>query len=133
MESFEFIESGVVFGLDSGKALRQFRYSTRDFAVHGDAYDFVLRHFDNYGEFASPETLQENFPTLDPSAQTLQFDYTLDSFKRQVLYRQIVGVFQENKPLLQDDPKKAYSAITTGLIDVGVVYDEDVSPYGSGS
>ena len=69
----------------------------------------------------------------DRSAQTLQFEYTLDSFKRQVLYRQIVGVFQENKPLLQDDPKKAYSAITTGLNDVGVVYDEDVSPYGSGS
>ena len=39
MESFEFIESGVIFGLDSGKALRQFRYSTRDFAIHGDAYD----------------------------------------------------------------------------------------------
>ena len=133
MESFDFIESGVVFGLDTGKALRQFRYSTKDFAIHGGAYDFVLRYFDNYGEFPTPEVLQENFPTLDPAAQTLQFDYTLDSFKRQVLYRQIVGVFQENKPLLQDDPKKAYASITTALNDVGVVYDEDVQPYGSGS
>ena len=133
MESFEFIESGVVFGLDNGKALRQFRYSTKDFAIHGGAYDFLLRYFDNYGEFPTPEVLQENYPTLDPSAQTLQFEYTLDSFKRQVLYRQIVGVFQENKTLLQDDPKKAYASITTSLNDVGVVYDEDVQPYGSGS
>ena len=66
MESFEFIESGVVFGLDNGKALRQFRYSTKDFAIHGGAYDFLLRYFDNYGEFPTPEVLQENYPTLDP-------------------------------------------------------------------
>ena len=81
MESFEFIESGIVFGLESPKALRQFRYTTKDFAIHGDAYEFLLRHFDNYGEFPSPEILQENFPTLDPAAQTLQLEYTLDSFK----------------------------------------------------
>ena len=133
MESFEFIESGIVFGLESPKAILQFRYTTKDFAIHGDAYEFLLRHFDNYGEFPSPEILQENFPTLDPAAQTLQLEYTLDSFKRQVLYRQIVGVFQDNKPLLQDDPKKAYASITTALNDVCVVYDEDVVPYGSGA
>ena len=43
MESFEFIESGIVFGLESPKALRQFRYTTKDFAIHGDAYEFVLK------------------------------------------------------------------------------------------
>ena len=129
MESFDFIESGIVFGLQNAKALKQFKYSSNDFATHGDAYKFVIEYFDNYGDVPTPGILTENFPTLDTSAQTLDLEYAADIFKNQLLYRQIVGTFQQNKTLLQDNPKRAYSLITSGLNDIGIVYDEDVISY----
>ena len=129
MESFDFIESGIIFGLENGKALKQFRYSSNDFATHGEAYSFVINYFDNYGDIPSVDVLAENFPTLDTSAQTLDLEYAVDSFKNQLLYRQIVGTFQQNKSLLQDNPKRAYSLIMSGLNDVGLMNDEDVISY----
>ncbi len=129
MESFDFIESGIVFGLQNAKTLKQFRYSSNDFATHGDAYKFVIEYFDNYGDVPTPGILTENFPTLDTSAQTLDLEYAADIFKNQLLYRQIVGTFQQNKTLLQENPKRAYSLITSGLNDIGIVYDEDVISY----
>ena len=131
MESFDFIESGIIFGLHDTKALKQFRYVDRDFTTHGDAYNFVLKYFDDYGESPSVAVLSENFPTLDTTAQTLQFDYALDSFKNQVLYRKVVGVFQTNKETLQFNPKKAYIDIVSQLDDIGVSNDEDVISYAS--
>ena len=131
MESFDFIESGIVFGLQDIKGIRKFRYIDRDFATHGDAYNFVLKYFDEYGESPSASVLTENFPTLDPSSQSLQFDYALESFKNQVLYRKVVGVFQTNKDVLQVNPKKAYTDIVSQLEDVGISNDEDVISYTS--
>jgi len=131
MESFDFIESGIVFGIQDIKGIRKFRYIDKDFATHGDAYNFVLKYFDDYGEPPSVSALTENFPTLDPTAQTLQFDYALDSFKNQVLYRKVVRVFQTNKETLQLNPKKAYIDIVSQLDDIGVSNDEDVISYAS--
>jgi len=129
MENFEFIESGIIFGLQDRVAFRKFRYSSKDFAKHGDAFKFVADHFDNYGETPSPESLCENFPTLNSAAQTLNFDYVLTTFQNQVLFRHIVSTFQENKELLSDNPKQALSQISHGLNDISAVYDEDVLFY----
>ena len=133
MESFDFVESGIVFGLDTAKALKEFRHSPKDFAIHGDAYKFVVSFFDEYGEIPSETVLQENFPTLDSSAQTVNVEYAIDAFKNQVLYREIVNVFQSQKTLLQEDPKTAFSKITSGLNDIGIAYDEDVISYSDDS
>ena len=43
MESFDFIESGIIFGLDSFENLKKFKHPTKDFAKNGDAYQFVLK------------------------------------------------------------------------------------------
>ena len=129
MENFDFIESGVVFGLTDRLAFRKFKYSSKDFAKHGDAYKFVTSHYDTYGEVPTPETLCENFPTLNPSAQSLNLDYALDTFQDQVLFRQVINVFQDNKELLSENPKHALANINHGLQDVAVVYDEDVAHY----
>ena len=129
MESFDFIESGIIFGLQTAKDLKQFRYPSADFATHGEAYTFIVRYFDDYGDVPSAEVLAENFPTLDTAAQTLDLGYAVDSFKKQLLYRQVVNTFQQNKSLLQDNPKRAYSLIMSGLNDIGIVYDEDVISY----
>ena len=37
MENFDFVESGIVFGLTDRLAFRKFKYSSKDFAKHGDA------------------------------------------------------------------------------------------------
>ena len=133
MENFDFIESGIVFGLDTAKAMKEFRHPPKDFAVHGDAYKFVVNFFDEYGEIPSADVLQENFPTLDTSAQTINIDYAVDAFKNQVLYRDIINVFQSQKTLLQEDPKSAFSKLTSGLNDIGIAYDEDVVAYNDDS
>ena len=129
MESFEFIESGLLFGLDSIENLKKFKHVSSDFAKHGDAYKFLTEHVDTYGEFPSPDLLIENFPILDTSARDLNLDFALDKFKQQVLFRQIVTAFQSNKDLLRENPKKAFASILTEMNDIGIVYDEDITHY----
>lgn len=129
MESFEFIESGLVLGLNSIERLKKFKHVSTDFAKHSDAYKFLTEHVDNYGEFPSADLLVENFPMLDTSARDLNLDYALDKFKQQVLFRQIVTAFQSNKDLLRENPKKAFGSILTEMNDIGIVYDEDIIHY----
>ena len=133
MPSFEYIESAVIFGLENKTNLRSFKHSEKDFAKHNDAYKFVLRFFDDYGEFPSPEVLQENFPTLDKTAQSVKFDYAVEVFKNQVLQRRIVQTIQSQKEMVKENPKKALSNIMVGLTDIEVVYDEDVQSYDTGT
>jgi len=129
MQSNDFIESGIIFNLDNKAALGKFKYTVSDFQKHGDAYKFITKHFDTYGEFPSVESLCENYPTLDPSAQSLNLDYALDVFQKQLLFRQIVGAFQSNKELISVEPKQALSKIMNSLSDIEIVYDEDVVEY----
>ena len=129
MQSSDFIESGLVFNLNTRASLGKFKYSKSDFQKHGDAYKFVIDYFDTYIEFPSIETICENYPTLDPAAQSLNLDYAMDAFQKQVLFRQIVGAFQSNKELVCTEPKQALSKIMTALGDVELIYDEDVVEY----
>ena len=129
MQSSDFIESGIIFNLDSKQALGQFKYNVSDFQKHGDAFKFITMHFDKYGEFPSGEALCENYPTLDSSAQSLNLEYAIDVFQKQILYRQIVMAFQTNKELIGVEPKQALSKIMTSLSDIEIVYDEDVKEY----
>jgi replicative DNA helicase len=135
MESFEFIESAIVFGLDNKRSLREFKYSAKDFAKFGEVYSFVVSHFDKYGEFPSPETLVQEFSPigLHPEAQSVNFDYAMDSFKDQVLQRQIISAVRSQKDAVQENPKKALSSIMISLTDIEVAYDEDVTLYDEGS
>ena len=135
MESFEFIESAIIFGLDNKKSLRAFKHTAKDFAKFGEAYKFVVDHFDKYGEFPSPDTLIQEFEPigLHPEAQSVNFDYAVDSFKNQVLQRQIISAVRSQKDAVQENPKQALSSIMTSLTDIEVAYDEDVTLYDEGS
>jgi len=133
MSNFEYTESALVFGLDNKTNLRSFKYVEKDFARHGDAYKFVLHHFDKYGEFASPEVLVENFPTLDKTAQSVNFEYAVEIFKDQVLQRAVVSTVQNQREMVKENPKKALANLMVGLTDIEIVYDEDVQPYDSGN
>ena len=132
MESFDFIESGIIFGLDTFENLKKFKHPSKDFAKHGDAYQFLLKYVDDYGELPSVEHMSENYPTLDPSATTLNLDYAMNKFKDQVLYRQVVNVFNTYKDVLKESPKKAFAQISHSLNDISIVYDEEVVAYNNG-
>ena len=133
MQSNDYIESGIVFALNSKNALDKFKYSSNDFQKHGDAFKFVVNYFDQYGEFPTVETVCESYPTLDPSAQSLNLEYAIDVFGNQVLFRQIVGAFQTNKELISVEPKQALSKIMASLSDIELIFDEDVIDYNSQS
>ena len=129
MESYEYIESGILLNLSDKESLKKFKHSAKDFAKHGEAFKFINKHFDDYGTFPSSDTLVENYPTIDITANSLNLDYAIDSFKNQVLFRTIVSAFQSNKELLKEDAKIALSHIQSNLNDIEVVYDEDVVAY----
>lgn len=135
MESFEFIESAIIFGLDNKKSLRAFKHTAKDFAKFGEAYTFVVNHFDKYGEFPSPDTLVQEFQPigLHSEAQSVNFEYAVDCFKNQVLQRQIISAIRNQKDTVQENPKQALSSIMTSLTDIEVAYDEDVTQYDEGS
>ena len=130
MESFDYIESGVIFGLDNKKSLRTFNKHSVDFSVHGDAFRFLISYFDDYGEFPAQSILTENFPGLDPSASALNWDYTIKTFNNQILYRKMVSLINTNRDMIHTEPKQAMSTIMAGLQDLEILHDEDVSSYG---
>ena len=129
MESYEFIESGLIFNLLDDLTQRKFKYTPNDFAKHGDAYRFITNYYDKYREYPEPQVLCENYPALDEAAKTLKFEYAFDTFKNQVLFRNIVGTLNANRDMLTDKPKQALSRIMTGLNDLDVVWDGDIIQY----
>ena len=129
MESYEFIESGLIFNLLDEVTQRKFKYTPNDFAKHGDAFRFITNYYDKYREYPEVETLCENYPALDIAGKTLKFEYALDTFKKQVLFRNIVGTLNANRDTLTDNPKMALSRIMTGLNDLDVVWDSDIIQY----
>ena len=52
MESYEFIESGLIFNLLDDQTQRKFKYTPNDFAKHGDAFRFITNYFDKYRELS---------------------------------------------------------------------------------
>ena len=133
MDNYDFIESGIIFALTDREAFRKFRYTSKDFSTHGDAFKFLTTYFDEYGHSPSTETLMANYPTLNDSASSLDLQYALNVFQDQVLFRNIVNTFQSNKGILQENPKQALAQINTDLNDISVIYDEDVIPYNQNS
>ena len=71
MDNYDFIESGIIFGLTDREAFRKFRYTSKDFSTHGDAFKFLTTYFDEYGHSPSTEILVVNYPTLNDSAISL--------------------------------------------------------------
>ena len=129
MQSFEYIESGVLFNLTDPANFKNFRYTSKDFAKHGEVLSFIVGYVDQFKETPSPATLAENYPTLDISAQTLNYDYAVTQFKNQVIYRKIVGSIQSQKDILKENPTKALSSIISNLGDVEEFYFKDGGVY----
>ena len=132
MENFNFIESGVIFSLCDSGNFKNFTYSPKDFAEHGETYKFIQQYIDEYSDFPTPEILLEKFDTLKSEAQSVNFNYVLNEFGKQVMFRNIVNAFNSNQLMLEDNPKKALGMIMDDLNDVEILHDEDVNQYDNG-
>ena len=132
MESFDYTESAIIFGLQNRDDFKRFNFPLSAWAKHGPAYTFVLKHWDEYGNTPSEEVLLENFPTLDLSARSSELDYAIDVFRDQVTQRAVIKAFQDNKELTLTEPRKAVVEISSILNALSVEYDEDVSSYTAG-
>jgi len=132
LENFNFIESGIIFGLCDSGNYKQFTYSPKDFAEHGETYKFIQEYLDEYSESPTPQVLIDKFSTLKPDAQSINFNYALTQFQNQVMFRNIIGAFSNSKPILQENPKKALGLIMDNLNDIEILHDSDVNQYDSG-
>jgi len=132
LENFNFIESGIIFGLCDSGNYKQFTYSPKDFAEHGETYKFIQEYLDEYSESPTPQVLIDKFNTLKPDAQSINFNYALTQFQNQVMFRNIIGAFSNSKPILQENPKKALGLIMDNLNDIEILHDSDVNQYDSG-
>ena len=73
MERYEYIESAIIFGLNSLAKLKEFKHNSADFDVHGDAYKFLTDYLDKYNVFPGEDLLVSNYPLLDQSAATVDW------------------------------------------------------------
>ena len=110
-DSFNFIESALIFNLCDSDNYKAFRHPQNDFAVHKDAYMFLQKYFDEYRDFPTHAVLLEEFSKLRKDATTVEFTYAQDEFKQQVLFRKVVSAFSVNKEDLTENPKKAMGKI----------------------
>jgi len=133
LENFNFIESGVIFGLCESGNFKQFTYAPKDFAEHGETYTFIQEYLDEYSEFPTPQVLLDKFSTLNPDAQSINFNYSLTQFQNQVMFRNIITAFSNSKPVLQENPKKALGLIMDKLNDIEILHDSDVNQYDTGN
>ncbi len=132
MASYDYIESAIILNLDDKIKLRTFKHTEKDFAAHGKAYNWIIKHFDKYGVFATPEAIVEKFPNLDIKANSVNFDYAIEEFKDHVLQRTVRNAVNKQVNLINENPKKAITNLMVDLTDIEIVYDEDVQTFDKG-
>jgi len=133
VESYGFIESGIIFGLNSLSSLKQLKYNSKEFSIHSNALDFVLDYYDSYTEFPSSGLLSEKFPDLDSTSIDASLDYCLGAFRKQVIYRNVVDVINSHKGRLIEDPEAVIGSYLEGLEKITLQHDDDLLLYDSGS
>ena len=132
MESFSYIESGLVLAIKTLADLNQLRFSSKDFSIHGTAFDFVGQYIEENKEAPPKSLLGSKFPELDLSAEGLALGYCIENFHKQILARRAFNAFNENKDLIKKDPKTAISRIMEKLDELSLSYDDDIFIVDSG-
>jgi len=133
VENYGLVESGIVFGLKDRADFEKLKYPTKLFALHGAVIDFVENHLEEYKEPPSLGLLMTQFPDLIEDGKDLNFDYCLDEFEKQVVYREVVKIIKANQGTLREDPKKAIRSIILSLDDVDIDFADDISVYDNGT
>ena len=130
MESYDYIESAVIFSILERKSTDGIL--PRYFAIHGEAYRFVLDYLDQQNEYPPYSLLIEKFDSLDPTARSISFDYASKELKKQNLYRQSRLILEHEAKTLRDDPAAAVERIIRRLGDIETEIDENIFVYDTG-
>ena len=132
MESRNYIESAVIFGIKSLADLKKLRFNSGDFAIFGTAFDFANDYFDEYGKFPPESLLKERFSDLDETSVGVDLDYSLDEFRKQIVQRKAQKILRANEENLREDPEKAVKEIVSSFEDLEVLHDTDIHVYDAG-
>lgn len=81
----DFLESGLIFAIQSYKDLQKIKFRPKDFALHGDAFEFVADYLSTKESIPPSSLLVEKFKLVE-SAQGTDLDYCLGEFKKHVLF-----------------------------------------------
>ena len=133
MENYALIESGIVFGLKDRSAFERLKYSPRSFALFGACVSFAESYLDEYDEPPAPELLKTQFPDLLAEGQSLNYDYCLDEFEKQIVYRQVVSIIKSKQTSLKDDPKNVLRDLIVDLDDIDMDFADDIQVYDNGT
>ena len=133
MESYEYIESAIIFGLNNKENLKAFKYSERDFNIHGPAYAFINNYWDTTGTLPTQSLLIENFPSLNISGSEVDFSYALRNFGKLYLTKKATVAGRKVRHTIQDDPKKAIATLINDLTSIQTDFDEDIYIYDKGT
>lgn len=131
-KSFSFIESGLVLNTNSVEDLQDNPVNPQHFAIHGDAYEFVLDYLDEFGSFANSKVIIDKFPDLESDAIGADLVYCVKEFKKQVLTRNAIDTIRGQQNLMRDDPTKAIENIQSGLDGLSLQFDEGLEIYDDG-
>lgn len=132
MENFDFTESALILAIIREGDIRKARFKIKDFAVLGNAYEFVLDYFREYTSFPSKEVLFEKFENMRVEAATVSFEFAKAEFIKELLYRNARTTIQQEGRLLPTDPKEAVAKMIRRLEDLDLDYSDDVKIYNDG-
>lgn len=129
MESYSYIESGVIFAVKSREALNRLKIKSTDFAVHGQVLNFIVDYLDEYGKFPPDNLLIEKYTDLDQLSVGIDYDYLLDQLQKQVISRLAIKAIKAEEHSILDNPYQSIGRIINGLEQVSVQYDDEIVTY----
>jgi len=133
--SYSYVESGIVLNISSYADLKKINVNPKQFAVFGEALQFILAEIDDTHKVPSRSVLLAKYPELDKSAaDAADVGFFSAQLKQQLMYRTAVAAASELVPQIKgDNPQQAVEKLIQELEAVTATVDEDIELYDSGS
>ena len=132
--SYGYVESGIIFNTLTLEDFRKhISVKPDDFAVHQDAYEFLVDFLDTYKKAPTPETLKSKFEDLSPDSIGENLEFCLETFKNHCLIRKTLKCITDSTKNIRENPKESISKLLSGLDGLHLSYDDDIYIYNDGS
>tara|TARA_R100001082_G_scaffold58323_1_gene32321 strand:- start:278 stop:1585 length:1308 start_codon:yes stop_codon:yes gene_type:complete len=126
------IESAIICNLDEER-LKRFPYAFSHFSVHGEAFEWLRKFLETYKKVPTISEIELTYPTIDITTVGLTWDYVVEIFKKQVIWRSAENCIKSAVSQLQTDPQKGIIDLISKLTDVTFDFDTDITIYDDGS
>ena len=97
------IESAIICNLDEER-LKRFPYTFSHFSVHGEAFEWLRNFLETYKKVPTISEIELTYPTIDVTTVGLTWDYVVEIFKKQVIWRSAENCIKSAVSQLQTDP-----------------------------